>query len=184
MKSFFRVSFLHHYPLLAVLLVFFVIESTASVVFYTQMTEFTPFSYAVLALLADMMIPTLLAAMAFFLKSRICAVCSVLSMVVVLFIKIANDIIFYKMYSIICYGTSRVLLVHADHHSMTILFGRFYYLWITAVFLLLLYMVLCAAFLSMRRIRNGTHPAALNRIRVILLLLLLVSIAANAKYRM
>ena len=131
----------HRHPLLSVLILFFLLEMISSVVFYWQMIEKTPFSYAITAILADLILPVLMVTMAYFFKSRVFAVLAVCSMSLILFIKIANNIIFGRMYSIICYGTCKVLLGHADHHSLSILFGRFYYIWLIFCIFLFLYLL-------------------------------------------
>lgn len=63
-------SFSRH-PLISVLILFFLLESLSSFVFYWQMIELTPFSYAVTALLADMILPVLAVTIAYFYQSRL-----------------------------------------------------------------------------------------------------------------
>ena len=120
--------------------------------------------------------------LAFFFRSRTAAFLSVLAMSTVLFIKTANVIIFQQMYSIVCYGTCKILLAHADHHSLKILIGPFYYIWISGGIILVLYLICCASVIAVKNIRRKMNESVLNGIRVALLLILLISIGANAKY--
>lgn len=131
---------------------------------------------AAAAACADLLVPLSILLYASFRKSRLLAVLSVVAAFVVLIVDIANAVLFCSMREPFSYQSVHLLLLHADHDTMSLELGPHYYivypLTILVVQAVLIAFAVCAAKIVRR-------PAHADLFRVGACCLLLCSIASS-----
>lgn len=137
--------------------------------------ESHPFGVAASAA-ADLLLPLSLLLFASFRKSRLLAVLAVLSAFVVLVVDAANVVLFYNMREPFSFQSVHLLLLHADHGTMRLELGDYYYIVYPMAILVIQAFVIALAVLAAKIVRNPAHA---NLFRVGACCILLCSIASS-----
>lgn len=153
-----------------------------SLSFFLILNEKVPWYFPVTGLLADLFWPACLLACALFSASAVFYVAFACSAGMLLFLKTANICLFRNTFEIISAANLQLLLEHTDLFSLRLMFGPLYWLKIAAVFLGFAALIYLLAWSGIGYAKERTGDRAPHKARVVVLILILLSIAANTFY--
>ena len=153
-----------------------------SLFFFLSLNEAAPWYFPVTGLLADLFWPACILACGLFSASAIFYVLFACAAGVLLFLKTANLCLFRNTFEIFSSANLQMLLEHTDIRSLRLVFGPLYGLKIAAVFLGFAALIFLLAWSGIGFAKERTGDRAPNKARFVVLILILLSIAANTFY--
>ena len=153
-----------------------------SLSFFLILNEKVPWYFPVTGLLADLFWPACLLACALFSASAVFYTAFACSAGALLFLKTANLCLFRNTFEIFSAANLQLLLEHTDLFSLQLMFGPLYWLKIAAVALAFILGIFLLTWSGIGFARERTGERAPHGGRAVVLLLILLSIAANCVY--
>ena len=153
-----------------------------SLSFFLILNEKVPWYFPVTGLLADLFWPVCLLACALFSASAVFYTAFACSAGALLFLKTANLCLFRNTFEIFSAANLQLLLEHTDVFSLRLMFGPLYWLKIAAVALAFILGIFLLTWSGIGFARERTGERAPHGGRAVVLLLILLSIAANCVY--
>jgi len=129
----------------------------------------------------DLLPAAALTALALGLRSRFLAALSVLTASFYLIAKVGVIVMYRMSFLPLTFDSLSLLLEHTDHDGVKAMIGEHYYLWTPVCALLLLTLIVCLRRIAVRFIRTA-DDARRNRVLVCVMIYLLISLIANARY--